>query len=343
MSEVIITLDGHDEELAVFGSRDQYLRQVRDALGVKVLARHGEVRVDGEPDKVLLAKGIFEELRGRHRAHKVVTSADVSDLIENAQRVNDPDRPEHLEIREGNRVVRPRSDGQGRYLRALRDHELVFCIGPAGTGKTYLAVAVAVAALRAARSRRSCSAARPSRRVKNSASSRATSRPKSTRTCGRSSTPCMTLMDYDQIRRYTRRATWWRSRPLAFMRGPDPERRGDHPRRGAEHDRPADEDVPDPDGAELPDRGDRGRDAGGPAERHGERLGGRGGPAQGGAGAANEPSNLDRSDIVPTPAGAGERERVRSPGIDRGVKPAPARALSGPALAAGEAQGGGRP
>src|SRR4051794_40880474 len=49
MPEVTISLDGHDEELAVFGSRDQYLRQVRDALGVKVLARHGEVRVEGEP------------------------------------------------------------------------------------------------------------------------------------------------------------------------------------------------------------------------------------------------------------------------------------------------------
>ena len=45
MPEVTISLNGHDEELAVFGSRDQYLRQVRDALGVKVLARHGEVRV----------------------------------------------------------------------------------------------------------------------------------------------------------------------------------------------------------------------------------------------------------------------------------------------------------
>ena len=52
MPETMISLDSHDEELAVFGSRDQYLRQVRDALGVKVLARHGEVRVEGEPERV---------------------------------------------------------------------------------------------------------------------------------------------------------------------------------------------------------------------------------------------------------------------------------------------------
>ena len=52
------------------------------------------------------------------------------------------------EIREGNKVVRARTEGQGRYLATLRDNELVFCIGPAGTGKTYLAVAMAVAELR---------------------------------------------------------------------------------------------------------------------------------------------------------------------------------------------------
>ena len=48
MPEATIILEGHAEELAVFGSRDQHLRQIRDALGVKVLARHGEVRVEGE-------------------------------------------------------------------------------------------------------------------------------------------------------------------------------------------------------------------------------------------------------------------------------------------------------
>ena len=63
MPEVTISLDGHAEELAVFGSRDQYLRQVRDALGVKVLARHGEVRVEGESDRVEQARQIFEGLR----------------------------------------------------------------------------------------------------------------------------------------------------------------------------------------------------------------------------------------------------------------------------------------
>ena len=148
MPEVIITLDGHDEELAVFGSRDQYLRQVRDALGVKVLARHGEVRVEGDRDKVDQAKKVFEALRGVYRSRKAVTAADVNDQVEQATRRGEHGRLDAPEIREGGRVVRPRTDGQARYLNALRENELVFCVGPAGTGKTYLAVAVAVAALR---------------------------------------------------------------------------------------------------------------------------------------------------------------------------------------------------
>jgi phosphate starvation-inducible PhoH-like protein len=148
MPDVTIALDGHDEELAVFGSRDQYLRQVRDALGVKVVARHGEVRVEGDSERVELARLVFEELRSQFRRNHPVTGTDVADLIDSVLNASEPDRPEHFEIREGSRSVKPRTDGQARYIKSLKENELVFCIGPAGTGKTYLAVANAVAALK---------------------------------------------------------------------------------------------------------------------------------------------------------------------------------------------------
>jgi phosphate starvation-inducible PhoH-like protein len=147
MPETMISLDGHDEELAVFGSRDQYLRQVRDALGVKVLARHGEVRVEGEPDRVAQARQVFEELRGLYRRQRSISAGDVADVIETTLRRGNDDAG-LVAIRQGNRLVRPRTEGQARYVQALRSHELVFCVGPAGTGKTYLAVANAVAELR---------------------------------------------------------------------------------------------------------------------------------------------------------------------------------------------------
>jgi len=151
MSEVSLSLDGHAEELAVFGSRDQYLRQIRDAVGVKVLARHGEVRIEGDPERIERARRIFEGLRSVFRARKAISSSDVSELIEVALQRAEADQPETLEIREGNRAVRPRSPGQARYMKALFENELVFCIGPAGTGKTYLAVAMAISLLRRGR------------------------------------------------------------------------------------------------------------------------------------------------------------------------------------------------
>jgi phosphate starvation-inducible protein PhoH and related proteins len=151
MAEVTISLEGHAEELAVFGSRDQYLRQIRDAVGVKVLARHGEVRIEGEPDRIEQARRIFEGLRSIFRARKTISSNDVSELIDVALNAPEPDQVGGIEIREGNRVVRPRSEGQARYMKALLEKELVFCIGPAGTGKTYLAVAMAVSLLRRGR------------------------------------------------------------------------------------------------------------------------------------------------------------------------------------------------
>lgn len=149
MPEVTISLDNHDEELAVFGSRDQLLRQIRDTLRVKVLARHGEVRVEGDSDRVEQARKVFEELRRLYRRQRTISSGDVSGVIASVLGTGEEsDATVAVEINEGNRQVRPRTDGQARYMRCLRDQELVFCIGPAGTGKTYLAVAMAVSALR---------------------------------------------------------------------------------------------------------------------------------------------------------------------------------------------------
>jgi phosphate starvation-inducible PhoH-like protein len=149
MPEVTISLDSHDEELAVFGSRDQLLRQIRDALRVKILARHGAVRVEGEAERVEQAKQVFERMRSLYKRQRTITPGDVAEILDEVLTVTSQGNGfAPLEIREGNRLVRPRTDGQSRYMRSLRDDELVFCIGPAGTGKTYLAVAMAVSLLR---------------------------------------------------------------------------------------------------------------------------------------------------------------------------------------------------
>lgn len=148
MSEVTINLDDQDEVLAVLGSRDQTLRQIRDALRVKVVARAGEVRIEGDPDRIEQARKVFSELRRLYRRHRAITAGDVAGVLDDVLRPLPADGLGALEGLDSSRGLRPRTEGQARYLRALRDQELVFCVGPAGTGKTYLAVAMAVAALR---------------------------------------------------------------------------------------------------------------------------------------------------------------------------------------------------
>src|SRR5258708_38864132 len=139
MPEVTISLDSHDEELAVFGSRDQFLRQVRDAFSVKVVARHGEVRVEGETRRVEMARQVFEELKGWHRRRRTASAGDVADLIEALGRPEADDLNGSVEIREGNRDVRARTQGQARYPACLRANEVGFCVGAARDGKTCLA------------------------------------------------------------------------------------------------------------------------------------------------------------------------------------------------------------
>jgi phosphate starvation-inducible PhoH-like protein len=154
MPDATISMENHDEELALLGSRDQYLRQVRDTLGVKLLARRGELRVEGEADRVEQARKVFEELKRLYKVQRAVTSADVADAIDGVLRTVGQEWADQVEIREGGRLVRPRSKGQARYLQSLRDSALTLCIGPAGTGKTYLAVAWAVTLLRRGETKR---------------------------------------------------------------------------------------------------------------------------------------------------------------------------------------------
>ncbi len=83
-----------------------------------------------------------------YRRQRTISAGDVAGVVDSVLHPDRSERFEPFEIRDGHRAVRPRTEGQAQYLKALRDRELVFCVGPAGTGKTYLAVAVAVAALR---------------------------------------------------------------------------------------------------------------------------------------------------------------------------------------------------
>jgi phosphate starvation-inducible PhoH-like protein len=150
MSETTISLDSRDEAILLFGSRDQYLREVRNALGMQQLVGRGDQLIlKGTDAQIDQAQRVFQQLRHLLREQGSLTGEDVKTVLEvvtqGGERIDAaPEKREGA----GSRYVRPRTDGQGRYVRAMQECELTLCVGPAGTGKTYLATAMAVSWLR---------------------------------------------------------------------------------------------------------------------------------------------------------------------------------------------------
>ncbi|HEY7310137.1 MAG TPA: PhoH family protein [Gemmataceae bacterium] len=152
MSEATITLDSRDEALLLFGSRDQYLREIRTQLGMQQLVGRGDqILLKGTDEQLSLAERVFGQLRQMLRQQGSLSSEDVRTVLEVVMQGGERIGPQVDKIVEGgSRFVRPRTDGQARYVRAMREHDLTVCVGPAGTGKTFLAVGIAVSMLRQA-------------------------------------------------------------------------------------------------------------------------------------------------------------------------------------------------
>jgi phosphate starvation-inducible PhoH-like protein len=156
MSEASISVDDPAALLALFGPRDQHLRRIREALDVRISARNGRIIVEGAEQPVAQATGILEQLRQVLDQHGSVDTAEVEkalSLIKGNGHAETIELPP-FDLFNAARKIQPKTTGQARYLRAILDHEIVIAAGPAGTGKTYLAVAAAVSALKQERVRR---------------------------------------------------------------------------------------------------------------------------------------------------------------------------------------------
>jgi len=152
--------------LAVVGSGERHLKMIRETLGVNIAARDGWVRIQGDPAPVSAAKAVMDKLsktateRGSPSRQQVLEM--IAEQAVAASRLGPDDMtttpPDALSPWDGRldvyvrgRPVRPKTVNQQFYLDAVRDHDLTIAIGPAGTGKTYLAVAAAVHLLKTGR------------------------------------------------------------------------------------------------------------------------------------------------------------------------------------------------
>ena len=137
-----LTLDSRDEAVILFGPRDAFLRTIRDGLGVKLFARGDLVQIEGPADAVDQTERAIQQLRQLLRRRGKLTPEDVRTVIDVVR--GGADRTANVAVMDSGRGLRTRTDGQGRYVQALRTHDVVICVGPAGSGKTYIAVGWAV-------------------------------------------------------------------------------------------------------------------------------------------------------------------------------------------------------
>ncbi len=149
MIETAISVVSSKALLTLFGTCDQHLRRIRDALEVNISARDGRIHIEGDQQAVAAATEVLEQLQAcAHRTGELapddVTRVLASVLNGEAAAAEFPS----IEVFKAGRQIRPRTAGQARYMEAIRRYDVVLCYGPAGTGKTYLAVAMAAAALR---------------------------------------------------------------------------------------------------------------------------------------------------------------------------------------------------
>ena len=147
-----LTLNGIDAYLALFGANERNVSLLEGELGVKLSLRGSEIKIEGEAENVGWARQVLEKLMELEERH---TPIDRTTLRYACALVKEDglDRLDELAaqvvaITHRGRPVRCKTLGQYDYVKAIREHELTFAVGPAGTGKTYLAMALAVAALR---------------------------------------------------------------------------------------------------------------------------------------------------------------------------------------------------
>lgn len=160
MTEATLSITNQDEILALFGPRDQHLRKLRRLFDVTITHRDGRIRISGESDGVQRATRTLEKLQAISRKQGELSTGDVETAASEEGAIIEGAAPkiavggEEIDIQHAGRRIKPRTPGQARYVEAIRGHDLTFATGPAGCGKTYLAVATAVEALRAGQIRK---------------------------------------------------------------------------------------------------------------------------------------------------------------------------------------------
>jgi phosphate starvation-inducible PhoH-like protein len=152
--EVKIQLDSTDKQLELFGPADSYLRLLRDSLGVHITARQGNLIITGKDKDVDKTVEVIDKMQKRILKSRSLTAANVNNFIQQSKSATIQETSEAITVYAQKKIIEPSTKGQLKYIKTMLSNDLTFCTGPAGTGKTYLAVAIAVSMLKKRQIRR---------------------------------------------------------------------------------------------------------------------------------------------------------------------------------------------
>jgi phosphate starvation-inducible PhoH-like protein len=146
-TQVKILVPGNQLMVGLLGQRDEFLRLVEDSFPVSVHVRGNEITVTGDEGEAERVGRLFEEMVLLVEQGHSLDRDGIGRSIEMLKADQRPSDVLATEVLRGRKTVRPKTAGQKHYVDAVREHTVTFAIGPAGTGKSYLAVALAVQAL----------------------------------------------------------------------------------------------------------------------------------------------------------------------------------------------------
>lgn len=151
--EQIISIDRMEHAVALFGSFDENIKLIEAEFSVKVRARDSELKISGEPENVMKATKVIDSLlsllsRGEQLSEQNVRYC-ISLINEGSEEKIEQLASDCICVTAKGKPIKPKTIGQKHYCNAIKDNTITIGVGPAGTGKTYLAVAMAVTAFRA--------------------------------------------------------------------------------------------------------------------------------------------------------------------------------------------------
>ena len=137
----------------VFGEHDKFLKIIENKMSVSIITRGNLLKVSGETNKVKISCNLLKTLFENAKYNNFLDEGEVHGMINILKDsknglLDDKENIDSLSFTAGKKLIKPRSKKQVEYFNLVRKKDLVFCCGPAGTGKTYLAVALAVSMLK---------------------------------------------------------------------------------------------------------------------------------------------------------------------------------------------------